>query len=38
VSINIRRFRTGMRRLEDLVALGSLTSQAAGFRVCCTDG
>ncbi len=31
VSINIRRFRTGMRRLEDLVALGSLTSQAAGF-------
>lgn len=31
VSINIRRFRTGMRSLVDLVALGSLTSQAAGF-------
>ncbi|MFT4028697.1 MAG: ATPase, T2SS/T4P/T4SS family [Protaetiibacter sp.] len=31
VSINIRRFRTGMRGLADLVTLGSLTSQAAGF-------
>jgi pilus assembly protein CpaF len=31
VSINIRRFRAGMRSLVDLVALGSLTSQAAGF-------
>ncbi|MBN9141507.1 MAG: CpaF family protein [Micrococcales bacterium] len=31
VSINIRRFRSGMRGLVDLVALGSLTSQAAGF-------
>lgn len=31
VSLNIRRFRTGMRSLVDLVALGSLTSQAAGF-------
>lgn len=31
VSINIRRFRSGMRSLVDLVALGSLTSQAAGF-------
>lgn len=31
VSINIRRFRTGMRTLSDLVALGSLTAQAAGF-------
>ncbi|MCS0500588.1 ATPase, T2SS/T4P/T4SS family [Protaetiibacter sp. 10F1B-8-1] len=31
VSVNIRRFRTGMRTLPDLVALGSLTSQAAGF-------
>lgn len=31
VSINVRRFRAGMRGLVDLVALGSLTSQAAGF-------
>ena len=31
VSINIRRFRSGMRTLVDLVSLGSLTSQAAGF-------
>ena len=31
VSINIRRFRSGMRMLVDLVSLGSLTSQAAGF-------
>jgi len=31
VSINIRRFRSGMRRLADLVGLGTLTSQAAGF-------
>jgi pilus assembly protein CpaF len=31
VSINIRRFRAGMRGLADLVGLGSLTAQAAGF-------
>ncbi|TXK19785.1 CpaF family protein [Homoserinibacter sp. GY 40078] len=31
VSINIRRFRTGMRTLADLVRLGMLTAQAAGF-------
>ncbi|QEO10466.1 CpaF family protein [Protaetiibacter larvae] len=31
VSINIRRFRSGMRSLVDLVRLGTLTSQAAGF-------
>lgn len=31
ISINIRRFRSGMRTLADLVRLGTLTSQAAGF-------
>ncbi|AYF99566.1 CpaF family protein [Protaetiibacter intestinalis] len=31
ISVNIRRFRAGMRTLVDLVKLGSLTSQAAGF-------
>jgi len=31
ISINIRRFRSGMRSLVDLARLGSLTSQAAGF-------
>lgn len=31
VSINIRRFRTGMRTLDDLVRLGTLTEQAAAF-------
>lgn len=31
ISINIRRFRAGMRTLVDLVKLGTLTSQAAGF-------
>ncbi len=31
ISINVRRFRSGMRSLVDLVRLGSLTSQAAGF-------
>lgn len=31
ISVNIRRFRSGMRTLVDLVRLGALTSQAAGF-------
>jgi pilus assembly protein CpaF len=30
-AVNIRRFRAGMRDLRELVRLGSLTSQAAGF-------
>lgn len=31
ISINIRRFRAGMRTLVDLARLGTLTAQAAGF-------
>ena len=31
VAVNIRRFRSGMRDLAELVRLGSLSSQAAGF-------
>ncbi|HWM34398.1 MAG TPA: ATPase, T2SS/T4P/T4SS family [Pseudolysinimonas sp.] len=34
-AVNIRKFRSGMRSLADLVALGSLPSLAAGFLELC---